>query len=137
VDVSEKIRSQSCGEMASRWASCAPIRKALLQRQRDFRCPPGLVADGRDMGTVVFPDATVTVFLWACASERARRRLGQLQELGQSGVYDRIHAEILERDRRDAEREHSPMKPATDARTLDTTAMSPGDAAKTILEWVG
>lgn len=136
ADVSRAIRSQECGEMASRWAGRGPIREALLQRQRDFRRPPGLVADGRDMGTTVFPDAGVKVFLWASARERARRRFAQLEEMGRSGNFEEIHAEILERDRRDMERTHSPLTPAPDAWTLDTTEMSPRDAVQTILGWL-
>src|SRR5262249_28921035 len=113
---------------ASRVAVHPGVRTALLARQRAFRRPPGLVADGRDMGTVVFPDAPLKVFLTASAEERARRRYKQLIEKGISGTIDGLLLDIRERDAREASRPVAPLKPAPDAVVLDTTGMSIEDA---------
>lgn len=123
-DVSDKIRTEACGELASRVAAVAAVRSALLQRQRDFRQPPGLVADGRDMGTTVFPDAPCKVFLTASASERAKRRYKQLKDKGISVNLSALLEDIQARDKRDTERSVSPLKPAADAVTVDTTGLS-------------
>lgn len=119
--VDEKLRSEDCGNAASRLAALPEVRRALLARQRTFRRPPGLVADGRDMGTVVFPDAVLKVFLTASADERARRRYNQLKEKGLDANLARLSREIAERDRRDAGREASPLVPAADAVVVDST----------------
>ncbi|MDX1655852.1 MAG: (d)CMP kinase, partial [Candidatus Competibacteraceae bacterium] len=108
-DVSQAIRTEQCGNAASRVAALPRVRQALLQRQRDFRRPPGLVADGRDMGTVVFPDAAVKIFLTASAEERARRRHNQLREKGIDVSLAALAGEIAERDRRDTDRQVSPL----------------------------
>jgi cytidylate kinase len=122
-DVSAAIRSEACGEIASRIAPLEPVRGALLTLQRDFRRPPGLVADGRDMGTVVFPDAELKIFLTASPEERARRRYKQLKEKGIDVSLPALSADLAERDRRDSERRIAPLRPAPDARILDTTRL--------------
>jgi cytidylate kinase len=123
-EVTNTIRSEICGNAASRVATLPAVRAALLDRQRAFRRPPGLVADGRDMGTVVFPDADVKVFLIASAEERAARRYKQLREKGIDANLSELVEEIAERDARDAKRELAPLRPAWDAETLDTTGLS-------------
>ena len=120
-DVSDDIRSESCGNAASLVAALPGVRQALLERQRAFMQPPGLVADGRDMGTIVFPAAELKIFLTASAEERASRRYKQLKEKGISVNLRDLSADIVERDRRDKERAASPLKPADDAVTIDTT----------------
>lgn len=122
-DVTRELRREETGEQASRWAALPEIRAALLQRQRDFAQAPGLVADGRDMGTVVFPQAPLKLFVTASAEERARRRVAQLKEMGLDANIDRIYSEIAARDARDQERRHSPLMPADDAVHLDTTSL--------------
>ncbi|WP_301583740.1 (d)CMP kinase [Halomonas alkaliantarctica] len=123
-DVSREIRTEHAGERASRVAALPQVRKALLQRQQDFRRSPGLVADGRDMGTVVFPEAPLKIFLTASAEERARRRYLQLQEAGVGASLPSLLKEIQARDARDTQRSVAPLKPADDAITLDTTRLS-------------
>jgi CMP/dCMP kinase len=120
-DATRDIRSESCGNNASRVAALPEVRAALLDRQRAFRMAPGVVADGRDMGTVVFPDAEVKIFLTASVEERARRRYKQLKEKGMGVNLASLLREISERDRRDRERSVSPLKPADDAVAVDTT----------------
>nr|VFJ91463.1 MAG: cytidylate kinase [Candidatus Kentron sp. LFY] len=120
-EVLVEIRSEACGNNASKLASLPGVRKALLKRQRDFRKPPGLVADGRDMGTDVFPDAHVKIFLTASPEERARRRHKQLKEQGTDVNLASLLTEISERDKRDRERLVSPLRPADDAVLIDTT----------------
>jgi cytidylate kinase len=122
--VSERLRTEEAGRGASRVAAEPRIREALLQRQRDFRRPPGLVADGRDMGTTVFPNATLKIFLTASAEERAERRYKQLKEKGFSVNLARLLGEIRERDERDMNRSASPLRAAEDAIEVDTTGMS-------------
>lgn len=124
VDVSKTLRTEQTGEMASKIASIGVVRAALLKRQQDFAKPPGLVADGRDMGTTVFPDAKFKVFLTASAQERANRRLKQLQAQGYKGIISQILADVVARDERDSSRKHSPLKPAEDALVIDTTELS-------------
>ena len=114
-DVSKVLRTEQTGEMASKIASIGVVRAALLKRQQAFAKAPGLVADGRDMGTVVFADATFKVFLTASAQERANRRLKQLQKQGSEGIISQILADVVARDERDSSRKHSPLKPAKDA----------------------
>lgn len=122
-DVSLLIRSEQAGNAASKVAAIPAVRSALLQRQRDFRKMPGLVTDGRDMGTVVFPDATYKVFLTASAEERAQRRHKQLKQKGIESNLSDLIAEISERDRRDSEREVAPLRPAEGALILDSTEL--------------
>ncbi len=122
-DVSLRIRSEEAGNAASKVAAIPSVRSALLQRQRDFRKMPGLVTDGRDMGTVVFPDAPFKVFLTASAEERAQRRYKQLKQKGIESNLSDLIAEISERDRRDSEREVAPLRPAEGALILDSTEL--------------
>ncbi|WP_037340431.1 (d)CMP kinase [Salinisphaera hydrothermalis] len=120
-DVTDAIRADAVSEAASRWAALPPIREALLSRQRDFVALPGLIADGRDMGTVIFPDADLKLYITASAEERARRRYAQLSEKGVAANLEWIYREIVERDERDASRDAAPLKPAVDAHVIDTT----------------
>ncbi|UHQ55301.1 MULTISPECIES: (d)CMP kinase [unclassified Microbulbifer] len=122
-DVSRDIRMERVSMAASKVAAMPGVRAALLQRQRDFRQSPGLVADGRDMGTTVFPDAPVKVFLTASAEERARRRFEQLREKGVSVSLRDLLEDIRARDARDMNREASPLAPAEDAVELDSTGV--------------
>ena len=124
-DVTQVVRQESTGDLASRWAALPEVRAALLQRQHDFTQPPGLVADGRDMGTVVFPKADLKLFVTASAEERARRRFLQLKGYGVDANIDKLYSEIAARDARDRERPHSPLVPAADAVILDSTTLSP------------
>ena len=123
-DVTRAIRTEEAGQGASRVAAWPSVRAALLQRQQDFAQPPGLVADGRDMGTVVFPQAPVKIFLTASAEERARRRHKQLNDKGSGASLAALSLEIAERDRRDSTRAVAPLKPAADAVILDSTGLS-------------
>jgi cytidylate kinase len=133
-DVTAAIREERVSAAASRVAVHPRVRTALLARQRAFRRLPGLVADGRDMGTVVFPDARLKVFLTASPEERARRRYKQLIEKGISGNIDSLLLDIRERDARDAGRSVAPLAPAADAVVLDTSGMSIGDAVGFVVE---
>ena len=123
-DVSTDIRTEQVGSMASKVASLPAVRQALLERQRDFAQAPGVVADGRDMGTVVFPDAPVKIYLTASAEERAKRRFLQLQEKGMDSDIEVILRDIQERDDRDMNREIAPLKPAVDSLVVESTNMS-------------
>jgi cytidylate kinase len=127
VDASRAIRTEEGGRGASTVGAMPQVREALLQRQRDFATPPGLVADGRDMGTVVFPDAPLKFFLTASAEERAQRRYKQLIDKGESVSLARLLRDIEERDERDSSRSVSPLLPADDAIVIDSTA-TPIDA---------
>lgn len=126
--VGPELRTETTGNAASIVAAMPKVREALLQRQRDFRQNPGLVADGRDMGTTVFPDAGAKIFLTASAEERAQRRFKQLKEKGIGGnlaaLLRDIRRDINERDERDSQRSASPLKPAEDAVTIDTSALT-------------
>ena len=122
-DVSLLIRSEKAGNAASKVASLPLVRAALLNRQHDFRQSPGLVTDGRDMGTVVFPDAKHKVYLTASARVRAERRYKQLKEKGIESNISALEAEISERDDRDSQRDVAPLRPAGDAVELDSTSM--------------
>jgi CMP/dCMP kinase len=124
VDVSQAIRQPACGSAASQVSVHPQVRGALLQRQRDFRVAPGLVTDGRDMGTVVFPDASLKVFMDASAEERAKRRTLQLQKKGEVADFEDILAQIKARDLRDRTRTVAPLVPAEDAEVVDTTGLS-------------
>lgn len=121
-DVSRAIRTEEGGRGASTVAAIPSVREALLARQREFLRPPGLVADGRDMGTVVFPDAPLKIFLTASAEERARRRYRQLLEKGENVSLPRLLEDIEERDARDSRRAVAPLVPAGDAVVIDSTA---------------
>ena len=123
-NVGDQIRTAEAGQNASKVAALPQVRAALLQRQRDFASANGLVADGRDMGTVVFPNAQVKLFLDASAEERTKRRVKQLQEKGFNANFDDILAEIKERDFRDRNREVAPLVPAADALLLGSTHLS-------------
>ncbi|UIP26912.1 (d)CMP kinase [Photobacterium sp. TLY01] len=123
-DVSSTLRTEEVGNAASKVAALPRVREALLRRQRAFSGEPGLVADGRDMGTVVFPNAEVKIFLDASAEERAKRRMNQLQQKGLSVKFDSLLSEIQERDDRDRNRAVAPLRPAADALVLDSTHLS-------------
>ncbi|WP_411832050.1 (d)CMP kinase [Pseudoxanthomonas mexicana] len=123
VDATEELRLETTGAVASAIAAFPEVRSALKERQRAFRQPPGLVADGRDMGTVIFPDARFKVFLTASAEERADRRYKQLKDKGVSVTIDGLLREILARDARDAQRTVAPLRPADDAVLIDTTGL--------------
>ncbi|MGR5541528.1 (d)CMP kinase, partial [Vibrio campbellii] len=123
-NVSGELRKEETGMAASKVAALPRVREALLRRQRAFAQEPGLVADGRDMGTVVFPDAPVKIFLDASAEERAQRRMKQLQLKGLDVRFDDLLSEIRERDDRDRNRAVAPLRPAEDALVLDSTSMS-------------
>jgi cytidylate kinase len=135
-DVSIAIRTEQAGNRASQVAALPAVRAALLERQRRFRAAPGLVADGRDMGTVVFPDAVLKVFLTASAQERARRRYKQLMEKGIDANIHDLAQEIAERDRRDATREAAPLRPANDAFVLDTSELSVDGVVRQVEAWL-
>jgi cytidylate kinase len=136
VDVSREIRTEEGGRGASTVAAIPAVREALLARQREFRQPPGLVADGRDMGTVVFPGATLKIFLTASARERAERRYRQLLEKGENVSLPRLLADIEERDARDSSRDVSPLVPAEDALVIDSTAVPIADVFARVMEKV-
>ena len=133
-DVTRELRTESTGNMASVVAAMPAVRAALFERQRAFAQPPGLVADGRDMGTVVFPSAGLKVFLTASAEERARRRYKQLKEKGLAANLAALSQEILERDQRDAARSAAPLKPALDAVIIDSTGMPIESVVQRILD---
>lgn len=124
AEVSSELRTEKTAALASQFAKIKSLRKTLLVKQRQFKKLPGLVADGRDMGTVVFPDAPFKVFLTAEVEERAKRRLKQLQETGIAGNISHTLAEVQKRDERDVNRQHSPLKPAKDALVIDTTNLT-------------
>lgn len=136
-EVTDEIRTESAGNDASKVAAILDVREALLQRQRDFRRPPGLVADGRDMGTTVFPDAGVKIFLTATAEARAERRYKQLKEKGLSVNVSALLSEIAERDERDRGRSASPLRPADDAFLIDTSTLGIQEVFAKVMEIVG
>lgn len=123
ADVTHELRTEEVAALASRLASLISVRQALLERQHAFCQPPGLVADGRDMGTVVFPKANLKIYLTASLEERAQRRYNQLKGKGMNVNLARLRGDIAERDQRDEKREMSPLEPATDAIILDTTRL--------------
>ena len=133
-DVTAAIRSEIAGNLASRVAGYAPVRAALTGRQRRFRTPPGLVADGRDMGSVIFPDAGLKIFLTATPEERARRRHKQLKDKGLDVSLAGLSREIAERDHRDTTRAVAPLVAADDAVLLDSTGLSPDEIVARVLE---
>ena len=134
-DVTDEIRSEACGNRASDVARIPAVRQALLTRQRAFRQPPGLVADGRDMGTVVFPDAGLKIFLTARPEIRAERRYKQLKEKGIDANLRALSRDLLERDERDAKRPVAPLVPAPDSQVLDSSALSIDEVAERIVGW--
>ena len=136
MNVSHLIRTQEVADAASKVAVFPEVRSALLQLQQDFAKNDGLIADGRDMGTVVFPNAQVKLFLDASAEERAKRRYKQLQNKGINGNFEQILAEIKERDFRDRNREVAPLKPADDALLLDSTTLSIGEVIDQALAYI-
>jgi cytidylate kinase len=133
--VTEAIRSEECGIGASRVAALPAVRAALLSRQRAFRQPPGLVAEGRDMTTVVFPDATLKIFLTASAEIRAERRYKQLKEKGINANIRTLLQELHERDQRDSARSVAPLQKAADARELDSTGLGIEEIVRQVLDW--
>ncbi|MDB1124387.1 (d)CMP kinase [Vibrio algarum] len=135
-DVSSELRKEETGTAASKVAALPRVREALLRRQRSFSTEQGLVADGRDMGTVVFPNAEVKIFLDATAEERADRRLKQLQAKGLSVKFDHLLREIQERDDRDRNRAVAPLRPADGALVLDSTTLSIGEVVNQALEYI-
>jgi len=134
-DVTDAIRTEDCGVKASEVARIPEVRKALLTRQRAFRMPPGLVADGRDMGTVVFPDAQLKVFLTADPDVRAERRYKQLIEKGIDANLRALSRDLRERDERDAKRPVAPLVPAADSQVLDSSALSIDEVVERIVGW--
>ena len=133
TEVTSAIRTEEAGNDASKVASLPLVRAALLERQRRFAVPPGLVADGRDMGSVVFPQAEVKIFLTASPAERAARRYKQLKEKGVAATLAALSREIAERDRRDTNRAISPLVASADAVVLDTTGMSADQVLERVL----
>ena len=133
VEVSNAIRTESASQNASRVAALPAVRDALLNLQRGFRVSPGLVADGRDMGSVVFPDAQLKIFLTASAEARAERRTKQLKEKGMSAIMDDVVKDLRARDDRDMNRPVAPLKHYPDAYLIDTTGISADEAVKKIL----
>ncbi len=136
ADVTDAVRSEKAGIGASTVAAIPVVREALLSRQRAFRMAPGLVADGRDMGTQVFKDATLKIFLTASPDERAKRRHKQLKDKGIDVSLAAVSRDIVDRDRRDSERSVAPLKPAEDARILDSSGKTIEEVTQTILDWV-
>lgn len=135
-NVGDQIRTAEAGQNASKVAAFPKVRQALLQRQRDFASEKGLIADGRDMGTVVFPEAQIKLFLDASAEERAKRRVKQLQSKGFNANFDEILAEIKERDFRDRNRAVAPLVPAADALLLDSTNLSIDEVIQQVLDYI-
>ena len=137
VDITDQLSTEMCGNTASRIAVFPKVRQALFQKQREFRQSPGLVADGRDMGTVVFPDAHYKIYLTASAGARARRRYDQLKDKGIDVTLSRITEELEERDRRDIGRENAPLKQAEGAVVIDSTEMTVEQVIAESLELIG
>jgi len=135
ADVSVELRTEECGRRASQVAAIPKVRDALLGLQKGFRTAPGLVADGRDMGTIVFPDAMLKVFLTASAGERAKRRHKQLKGKGIDVSLPALSRDIGDRDRRDSERSVAPLRPAEDARLLDSSNLTIDEVTQTVLGW--
>ncbi len=134
-EVQDAIRQEAVGNAASKIAALPAVRAALVELQHRFRQTPGLVADGRDMGTVIFPDAQLKVFLTASVEARAERRYKQLIEKGFPANMLDLLQDLKERDARDTQRAVAPLKPAGDARLLDTSAMTVGQAVAQVLDW--
>jgi cytidylate kinase len=135
-EVSSDLRTEKTAELASKFAMIGSLRESLLIRQRDFRKPPGLVADGRDMGTVVFKDAPYKVFLTANVEERAKRRLKQLHQKGITGNISHTLEEVRNRDERDSSRKHSPLKPSKEALIIDTSDLTVDEVVTKVMALV-
>ena len=133
-EVSLHVHHEEVGRQASEVARMPSVRQALLERQRAFRQPPGLVADGRDMGTVVFPDAALKIFLTASPEVRARRRYNQLIEKGLAANLGALSRDLAERDARDASRAVAPLAPASDSQVLDSSGLSVEAVADKVLQ---
>lgn len=133
--VTDDIRAEQCGILASQLAAYPQVREALTERQRAFCQPPGLVTDGRDMGSVIFPDATLKIFLTASAETRAHRRYKQLMEKGISANIADLLQDIQKRDERDSHRSIAPLQQGADAKLLDTTSLTISQAQDTVLSW--
>ena len=136
VDVSDLIRTPQCSQMASKVSAIPAVRAALMQQQLDFRQLPGLVTDGRDMGTVVFPDAPCKLYLTASLEERAHRRYSQLMSAGVDVSIESVQQDLAERDQRDMSRNSAPLKPADDAVVIDTSSLSIDDVYRQSLSLV-
>ncbi|MBL8519225.1 MAG: (d)CMP kinase [Betaproteobacteria bacterium] len=136
ADASDAIRTEEAGQNASRVAAVPAVRAALLRRQQAFRQPPGLVADGRDMGSVIFPDAKPKFFLTASVEARAERRVNQLKQKGNSAILADVLKELTQRDERDMNRPVAPLKCLPDAYLIDTTELSAAQAVERILDCV-
>ena len=136
IEVSSELRTEKTAELASKFAMNGTLRESLLVRQQRFKELPGLVADGRDMGTVVFKDAPFKVFLTANVEERAKRRLKQLQDKGIAGNISHTLDEVKKRDERDASRKHSPLKPAKDALIIDTSNLTINEVVTKVMTLV-
>ena len=134
-EVSRSLRTEECGKGASKVAALPRVREALMGLQKSFRKAPGLVADGRDMGTLVFPDSVLKVFLTASAEERARRRHKQLKDKGIDVSLAALSRDIEARDRRDSERSVAPLRPAEDARLLDSSDLTIDEVTQQVLNW--
>jgi len=134
-DVTDAVRSEACGRVASEVASLPGVRTALVDRQRAFRKFPGLVADGRDMGSIIFSDSGLKIFLTASVEQRALRRYKQLKEKGIDVSLPAVSRDMADRDRRDGERSVAPLRACRDARVLDTTSMSIDEVVSTVLDW--
>ena len=134
-DITEEIRSEACGNKASEVARIPAVRQALMTRQRRFRQPPGLVADGRDMGTIVFPDAALKIFLTATPDVRAERRYKQLIDKGIPANLRSLSRDLAERDERDRNRSVAPLVPAPDSQVLDSSALSIDQVVERVLGW--
>lgn len=135
-EVSSFIRTEQCGQDASRLAALGDVREALLWRQRAFALAPGLVTDGRDMGTVVFPEAKLKVYLHASSAERANRRYLQLKKSGDNVSLAQVVEELKMRDARDMAREHAPLKPALDAVSIDTTGLDVSQVFDVVIQLI-
>jgi cytidylate kinase len=133
-DVTGEVRAETTGQGASRVAAWPAVRDALMQRQRDFARAPGLIADGRDMGTVVFPDAALKIFLTASAEERAKRRYNQLKDKDSAASLAALSREIAERDLRDSTRAVAPLRPASDAFVVDSTGVTVEAVLERVIE---
>ena len=133
--VTDAIRTEPCGILASQLAALPEIRTALTERQRAFRQPPGLVTDGHDMGSVIFPDAVLKIFLTASTDIRAQRRHNQLKEKGIDANIADLLQDIQKRDERDSNRSIAPLQQSVDARLLDTTSLTISQAQDTVLSW--
>jgi cytidylate kinase len=136
LDVTGQIREEACGLGASQVAAIVAVREGLIERQRGFQREPGLIADGRDMGSVVFPDARLKIFLTASLEERALRRHKQLKDKGIDVSLPALSSDMAARDERDTTRSVAPLRACEDARVLDSTRLSITEVVSTVLQWV-